>query len=84
MIRVMGYSSFLRFVRNVRNKTRILVADISALSLKERDFGFLKIVQMIQEDDFHEEIRTLESGLVLKHYNLQKLNPFLENLPLTI
>ena len=65
MIRVMGYSSFLRFVRNVRNKTRILVADISALSLKERDFGFLKIVQMIQEDDFDEEIRTFESGLCL-------------------
>ena len=78
IIRIVAY--IVRFIKNCktqkvkRNKT----VQIPVIDVEERETAFLKIVQIIQSDEFTDEIYELEKEKALKNNRIQKLNPFLQ------
>ncbi|XP_046806844.1 uncharacterized protein LOC124419898 [Lucilia cuprina] len=72
LIRVFSY--VLRFIQRCRKKE----LDISTVTptANEMNWSFLKIVEIIQNDDYSQEIKKLQNSQVLQS-NLQKLNPFI-------
>ena len=81
IIRVVAY--ILRFVRNCKVKNghaKKLNGEIRALDANEFEASFLKIVEIIQSEEFAGEITELEKGKVLKNNRIQKLNPFIQKI----
>ena len=81
IIRVVAY--ILRFVRNCKVKNghaKELNGEIRALDANEFEASFLKIVEIIQSEEFAGEITELEKGKVLKNNRIQKLNPFIQKI----
>ena len=81
IIRIVAY--ILRFVRNCKVKNRHaakLNGETRALDASEFEAPFLKIVEIIQTEEFATEIAELKKEKLLKCNKIQKLNPFIQKL----
>lgn len=63
----------MRFVRKLKNK-KIVFETVS--TAKELQLAFLKIIEIVQNHEFPEEIHKLKRNVALSS-NIQKLNPFM-------
>ena len=72
-IRIFAY--VLRFISRLKKN---VVASTEIVSSEERHYAFLKMVQIIQNSEFYEEIKNLENNKNISN-NIQRLNPFLDN-----
>lgn len=73
VVRIVAY--VVRFVRCAKNKCRI---DTIALETNELNLAFLKIVEIIQNIEFKEDMDNLAKLSLSKHRHIQKLNPFIQ------
>lgn len=79
IIRIVAY--VLRFIKNVRKKLSagVRLENVNyTLTVKELDFAFLKIVEMIQSVEFKDELRILSKNSLPRQNKIQKLNPFIQ------
>ena len=78
VIRIVAY--IVRFIKNckVQKAKRNKTVQTPVIDVEEREIAFLKIVQIIQADEFSDEIKELEKEKALKNNRIQKLNPFLQ------
>ena len=70
------FALVLRFIFKLRKCLKDFPTEI--LSPPELNIAFFKIVQILQETEFPDEIKKLKQGSLLSPH-IQKLNPFLDN-----
>ena len=78
IIRIVAY--ILRFVKNCKTSKskRNRSSQIPIVDVEEREVAFLKIVQILQAEEFADQITVSEKEKSLKNNRIQKLNPFLQ------